>query len=356
MGSLMMRSHFEAGDLSRVLGGLALGVIEIRWNGDHGLGDLAAQVGLGRFLQLCEDHGRDFGRRILLAIDLHTHVVIVAADDFVGHHLHFFVDFVIAAPHEPFDREYRVRRVGDGLSFGDLADQALAGLGERHDGRRSAGPLLVCNDRRLAGFHDGDRGVGGAQINTDDLSHILNDLSFIRLAITAADKVRVERAVTLSLCLLALNCHWQPAASFLRHELCQSSQTPPAVLQALRLGSSLINEHSLGAVAIPPPGGIDTKTSNSSGLASPSPLSVRGAPKIRTKFAGGAERRTRAALWRWRPVLLQANQSQGPPGRRQRDSANLAFQNAAFAFCLRRTPCPLHGINLSKEGMDHLAP
>ena len=123
--------HFEAGDLSRILGGLALGVIEIRWNRDHSLGHLAAQVGFGRFLQLRENHGGNLGRRLLLAIDVHPHVVMVAADHFVGDHLHFFVDFVIAAPHEPFDREYRVRGVGDGLSFRDLTDQALAGLGKR---------------------------------------------------------------------------------------------------------------------------------------------------------------------------------------------------------------------------------
>ncbi len=173
MGSLMMRSHFEAGDLSRILGGLALCVIEIRWNSDHSLGHLAAQVGFGRFLQLRENHGGNLGRRILLAIDVHPHVVMVAAHHFVGDHLHFFVDFVIAAPHEPFDREYRVRGVGDGLPFRDLADQTLAGLGKRHDRRRRAGSLLVCNDGRLAGFHNGDRGVGGAQIDTDDFSHIL---------------------------------------------------------------------------------------------------------------------------------------------------------------------------------------
>ena len=44
--------HFQAGDLAGVLGGLALRVVEVRRNRDHGLRDLLAQVGFGRFLQL----------------------------------------------------------------------------------------------------------------------------------------------------------------------------------------------------------------------------------------------------------------------------------------------------------------
>ena len=41
---------FQASDLTGVLGGLALGVIEVGWYGDHRLGDLLAQISLGRFL------------------------------------------------------------------------------------------------------------------------------------------------------------------------------------------------------------------------------------------------------------------------------------------------------------------
>ena len=115
--------HFQAGDLAGVLGGLALRVVEVRRNGDHGLGDLFAQIGLGRFLQLGQDHGRDLGRRILLAADVDARVAVVAADHLVGDHLHLFADFVVAPSHEALDRENRVLGVGDGLALGDLPDQ-----------------------------------------------------------------------------------------------------------------------------------------------------------------------------------------------------------------------------------------
>ena len=49
--------HFEAGDLAGVLGGLALGVVEVGRNGDDRLLDLLAEIGLGGLLHLLQDEG-----------------------------------------------------------------------------------------------------------------------------------------------------------------------------------------------------------------------------------------------------------------------------------------------------------
>ena len=62
--------HLEAGDLAGLLGGGALGVVEVRRHGDDGLGDGVAEVGLGVALQLAEDPGRDLLGGVLLAVDV----------------------------------------------------------------------------------------------------------------------------------------------------------------------------------------------------------------------------------------------------------------------------------------------
>ena len=62
--------HLEAGDLARLLGGGALGVVEVGGDGDDGLVDGVAQVGLGVPLELLQDAGRDLLGGVLLAVDV----------------------------------------------------------------------------------------------------------------------------------------------------------------------------------------------------------------------------------------------------------------------------------------------
>ena len=141
--------HIEAGDRASLLGRLPLRVTEVRRDGDHRVGDLLAEVGLGVPLQLLQDEGADLLGGELLAVD---------RDGPVG-------------PHVALDRADRPVNIGDSLPLRDLADENLGVLGERHHGRGRPRSLSVGDDRRLPAFEDGDNGVGRPEVNTYRTCH-----------------------------------------------------------------------------------------------------------------------------------------------------------------------------------------
>ena len=164
--------YLEPGDLPGVLGGLTLTVVEIRRHGDDRLVHLLPQVGLGRFLQLAQDHGGDFGRRVLLAADVDPHVAVAGLDDLVRDEPDLAQDLVVAAAHEPLDREDGVLRVRDRLPLGDLADEDLAFLGEANHRRREPAAFLIRDHGGVAALHHRHDGVRRAEIDTDHLRHV----------------------------------------------------------------------------------------------------------------------------------------------------------------------------------------
>ncbi len=104
----------------------------------------------------------------------------------VRHHLHLLGDFVELAAHEALDREHGVLGVGHRLALRDLADQALARLGEAHHRRGDAAAFRIRNDDRLAAFHDRHDGVGRPEIDSDDLAHVLSSSRVQPLSVRSA--------------------------------------------------------------------------------------------------------------------------------------------------------------------------
>ena len=164
--------HLEASDLAGVLGGLALGVVEVGGNGDHRLGHGLAEVLAGVFGQLAQHLSADFLRGELLvedrALDLDVGAGLL---DAVAHFLGLFVHLVHPASDETLDGIEGVLRVHHRLALGDLTHQLILVLGVCHHGGRGAEALSIGDHGGLAALHDRHAAVGGAKVDTDNLAH-----------------------------------------------------------------------------------------------------------------------------------------------------------------------------------------
>ena len=69
---------------------------------------------------------------------------------------------------QSFEGKDGVLRVHNRLSFSRQTNKTLAMLSERDDGRCCPCSFRVLDDAGSLALHDGDTGVGCAQVNTDD--------------------------------------------------------------------------------------------------------------------------------------------------------------------------------------------
>ena len=125
-------------------------VVEVGRDGDHGVRNALAEVGLRVALELLQDARADLLGGVVLVVDLAGPV----------------------CPDLTLDRADGPVDVGDGLPFGDLTDEDFTVLGERDDGGGGAPALGVRNDRGLAALEDGDCRVGGAEVDAYRTCHV----------------------------------------------------------------------------------------------------------------------------------------------------------------------------------------
>ena len=106
----------------------------------------------------------------MLAIDLDARLVVDALY-LVGHAGDLVCHLVHVASHETLDGVNGTRRVGDSLTLGGLAHLTLAAIDEAYDRWGRVATLRVCNYGGGVTLHDGYTRVGGAEVNTNNLSH-----------------------------------------------------------------------------------------------------------------------------------------------------------------------------------------
>ena len=132
------------------------------------------EVGFSIRLELGKHHGGNFLRAVLAVgdRDVDAGFVLRSFHDLEGDHLALGFHFIEAAPHEALDGIDGVLTVDDCLALGGLSHHAFAVLVECHHGRAQAPTLCGRDDGRLTAFHDGDHAVRGAQVDSNNLSHV----------------------------------------------------------------------------------------------------------------------------------------------------------------------------------------
>ncbi len=189
--------HFQTSDATGILGGLALAVVEVGRHGNHRFCHWLAQVIFGGFLHLHQHLCRHFRCGDFLVAHLHPSVAILGLDDGVRHHVDVFLHhlFVKTTANQTLHPEQGVLGVGDGLTLGGRAHQHFAVFHVSDNRRSGTRTFGVFNHLGLAVFHHRHAGVGGAQVNTNDLCHFLHPLlsSFYDAAQRGADCVDFKR-------------------------------------------------------------------------------------------------------------------------------------------------------------------
>lgn len=107
----------ETGDGTGILGGLTLSVVEVGGDGDNSVGDGMAQIVLGGFLHLNQDHSGNFFRCEVLKFALMFNANMWSAEFFDNSEwpvLHILFDFWIVnlATNKTFGVEYGVGGIG----------------------------------------------------------------------------------------------------------------------------------------------------------------------------------------------------------------------------------------------------
>ena len=162
--------HLQSGQRARRAHRLTLVVVVVGGNGDYRPLHLAAEPLLRDVLHLSQDQRGDLLQRVDLASQLHGCLAARTGGDLVGESTQQIVHHrrLELPPDEALGAVDGVPRVDQHLPAGGMADEQLALVAHRDDGRNRVVALSRGNDERLAVLHHRRAGVGGAQVDPDD--------------------------------------------------------------------------------------------------------------------------------------------------------------------------------------------
>ncbi|MNJ08453.1 NAD-specific glutamate dehydrogenase [compost metagenome] len=156
--------HVQPGQTRRILGSLALGVVEIGRHGDYRAHQLATQGFFSALTQHLEDIGRDFHRAFRALHGVDERHVRLTADKAVRQLLTQLLDVCQATAHQALDRQHGIEWVAGCGVTRYLTDIDVVGMVTH--GRRQDDPTLsVGQGLAAAAAQCCDQGVGGAKVN-----------------------------------------------------------------------------------------------------------------------------------------------------------------------------------------------
>ena len=186
--------HVQPGQPGRVLGGLALGIVEIGGHGDDGARQrvlVDIERGQCAIAQHLQDLGRHFHGRDGPGRGGHGHGTVVAGGGGIhgcvrtrSHHPQrqtLCLGIGQTTPHQALDRADDVARVRQQRLLGGVAHHGRSAGAVMHDRRQQLPALLVRQRIGHARAADGHQRVGSSQIDTDGIPALVRIRTHARL-------------------------------------------------------------------------------------------------------------------------------------------------------------------------------
>ena len=147
--------YFKARDLSCVLGGLSLVVVEVCGHGNDRFGDFFIESRFRDLLHLAKHHCRNLGQRKVFLAHADAHAVVCALSNLVGADRLGFACFFrkVVPAYESLGRRNGVRRIMDDVGPRGVAYGDGSALVKRHDTRGRVFAERIRKHFKLSVFH-----------------------------------------------------------------------------------------------------------------------------------------------------------------------------------------------------------